>query len=68
MRLIYYSSRVKCDCSCYYLKSYNNKDEDKKNNKDGDRKYVEFCLEHCILKKIFKTTYRINSNLLKEFN
>ena len=69
LRLIYYSSRVKCDCSCHYLKCYNCKDEDKKNNKDGgDRKYVELGTEHCILKKIFKTAYRINSNLLKEFN
>ena len=65
LRLIYYSSRVKCDCSCHYLKSYNNKDED---NKNGDKKYVELGTEHCILKKIFKTAYRINSNLLKEFN
>ena len=72
LRLIYYSSRVKCDCSCHYLKSYNckdkDKDEDKTNNKDADRKYVELGTEHCILKKIFKTAYRINSNLLKEFN
>jgi len=70
-RLIYYSSRVKCDCSCHYLKTYNNinKEEAKNNNKDEDenedKKFVELGTEHCILKKIFKTAYRINSNLLK---
>jgi len=70
-RLIYYSSRVKCDCSCHYLKTYNNinKEEVKNNNKDEDenedKKFVELGTEHCILKKIFKTAYRINSNLLK---
>ena len=68
-KLIYYSSRVKCDCSCHYLKTYNNinKEEAKYNNKDGneDNKFVELGTEHCILKKIFKTAYRINSNLLK---
>jgi len=68
-RLIYYSSRVKCDCSCHYLKTYSNinKEEAKHNNKDGneDKKFFELGTEHCILKKIFKTAYRINSNLLK---
>ena len=44
------------------------KTEDKNDNKDSDKKYVELGTEHCILKKIFKTAYRINSNLLKEFN
>ena len=70
LRLIYYSSRVKCDCSCHYLKTYNNSnnDEEKSNNKDMCKKYVELGTEHCILKKIFKTAYRINSNLLKVFN
>ena len=70
LRLIYYSSRVKCDCSCHYLKTYNNSnnDEEKNNNKDICKKYVELGTEHCILKKIFKTAYRINSNLLKVFN
>ena len=70
LRLIYYSSRVKCDCSCHYLKTYNNSnnDEEKNNNKDVCKKYVELGTEHCILKKIFKTAYRINSNLLKVFN
>ena len=70
LRLIYYSSRVKCDCSCHYLKTYNNSnnDEEKNNNKDTCKKYVELGTEHCILKKIFKTAYRINSNLLKVFN
>ena len=68
-RLIYYSSRVKCDCSCHYLKTYNNinKEEAKHNDKEGneDKKCFELGTEHCILKKIFKTAYRINSNLLK---
>ena len=68
-RLIYYSSRVKCDCSCHYLKTYNNinKEEAKHNDKEGneDKKFFELGTEHCILKKIFKTAYRINSNLLK---
>ena len=86
LRLIFYSSRVKCDCSCHYLNNYDYKEkdeEDKKNNddkndivfvcdnnndKDIRRKFVELGTEHCILKKIFKTAYRINSNLLKEFN
>ena len=70
LRLIYYSSRVKCDCSCHYLKTYNssNNDEEKNNNQDMCKKYVELGTEHCILKKIFKTAYRINSNLLKVFN
>lgn len=40
----------------------------KNNNKDICKKYVELGTEHCILKKIFKTAYRINSNLLKVFN
>ena len=68
-RLIYYSSRVKCDCSCHYLKTYNNinKEEAKHNDKEGneDKKCFELGTEHCILKKKFKTAYRINSNLLK---
>ena len=68
-RLIYYSSRVKCDCSCHYLKTYNNinKEEATHNDKEGneDKKCFELGTEHCILKKIFKTAYRINSNLLK---
>lgn len=72
LRLIYFSSRVKCDCSCHYLKTYNNSkndnDEEKNNEKDTCKKYVELGTEHCILKKIFKTAYRINSNLLKVFN
>ena len=64
LRLIYFSSRVKCDCSCHYLKTYNNSkndnDEEKNNEKDTCKKYVELGTEHCILKKIFKTAYRIN--------
>ena len=67
MKLIYYSSKVKCDCSCHYLKSYKN-GENKKNSDDKDnnnifedeKKYVELGTEHCILKKIFQTAYRIN--------
>ena len=69
MRLIYYSSKVKCDCSCHYLKSYkNNENNDNNNVNKEDKKYVELGTEHCILKKIFQTAYRINSNLLKVFN
>ena len=67
MKLIYYSSKVKCDCSCHYLKSYknreNNKNSDDKDNKnifEDEKKYVELGTEHCILKKIFQTAYRIN--------
>ena len=69
LRLIYYSSKVKCDCSCHYLKSYkNNENNDNNNVNKEDKKYVELGTEHCILKKIFQTAYRINSNLLKVFN
>ena len=74
LKLIYFSSRVKCDCSCHYLKNYNSNNKDKKdnndNNKDDDDKktFVELGTERCILKKIFKTAFRINSNLLKVFN
>ena len=70
LRLIYYSSRVKCDCSCHYLKNNNiNEDEEKNSiNEEKNQKYVELGTEHCILKKIFKTAYRINSNLLKVVN
>ena len=67
MKLIYYSSKVKCDCSCHYLKSYkngeNNKNNDDKDNNniiEDEKKYVELGTEHCILKKIFQTAYRIN--------
>ena len=71
LKLIYFSSRVKCDCSCHYLKSYNKNNENEKDNdynKEEDKKFVELGTEHCILKKIFKTALRINSNLLKVFN
>ena len=44
----------------------NEKDNDY--NKEEDKKFVELGTEHCILKKIFKTALRINSNLLKVFN
>ena len=54
-KLILYSLRVKCDCSCHFLKDY-------ENNKNT--KYVELGEVHCILKKIFKTANRINPNLL----
>ena len=70
LKLIYLSSKIKCECSCHYLKNSKiNEDTDKKNNKNNDNnKFVELGTEHCILKKIFKTAYRINSNLLKVFN
>ena len=56
-KLIYNSTRIRCDCSCHYLKDYNEK------NGNND-KIIELGTEHCILKKIFKTAKRINSNLL----
>ena len=75
LKLIYYSCKVKCDCSCHYLKSYKNggnnnssNDKDDNNNVENEKKYVELGSEHCILKKLFQTAYRINSNLLKVFN
>ena len=54
-KLILNSSRIKCDCSCHYIKNYDNND---------NKKYVDLGTEHCILKKIFKTANRVNSNLL----
>ena len=69
LKLIYYSSRVKCDCSCHYLRNNNIKEGEKNNIKEEEnKKFVELGTEHCILKKIFKTAYRINSNLLKVIN
>ena len=62
LKLVYFSSRVKCDCSCHYLKNYTDHEE------NVNKKNVELGTEHCILKKIFKTACRINSNLLKVFN
>ena len=42
LKLTYYSSKVKCDCSCHYLKSYN-KNEDKKNyNNNKENKSILF--------------------------
>ena len=55
-RLIIHSSRIKCDCSCHYLKDYNDKNGNKENSKN-----IELGTEHCILKKLFKTANRINS-------
>ena len=51
------SSRVKCDCSCHYIKDYNNKNGQNIIN-------IELGTEHCILKKMFKTANRINSNAM----
>lgn len=51
------SSRVKCDCSCHYIKDYYNKNGQNINN-------IELGTEHCILKKMFKTANRINSNAM----
>ena len=67
--LTYISSNVKCDCSCHYLKSYN-KNEEKKNynNIKDNKKYVDLGTQHCILKKIFQTAFRINSNIPKVNN
>ena len=67
LKLIYFSSKVKCDCSCHYLKNYH-KNGDNYNNFEDDQNFVDLGTEHCILKKIFQTAFRINSNLLKEFN
>ena len=58
-KLIIYSSRIKCDCSCHYLKDYN-----VKNGANNNGKNIDLGTEHCILKKLFKTANRINSNLL----
>ena len=68
-KLTYYSSKVKCDCSCHYLKTYN-KNEEKKNynNNKENKKYVDLGTQHCILKKIFQTAFRINSNVPKVNN
>ena len=51
------SSRVKCDCSCHYIKDYYNNNGQNINN-------IELGTEHCILKKMFKTANRINSNAM----
>ena len=58
-KLIWASCRIKCDCSCHYLK-----DNNEKNGNNDNGKCVDLGTEHCILKKIFKTANRINSNLL----
>ena len=58
-KLIGYSSRMKCDCSCHYLK-----DNNVKNGTNNNGKNIDLGTEHCILKKLFKTANRINSNLL----
>ena len=67
LKLTYFSSKVKCDCSCHYLKSYNKNEDNNFNNKDN-KKYVELGTQHCILKKIFQTAFRINSNVPKVNN
>ena len=51
------SSRIKCDCSCHYLKdNYNT------HGNNGNDKPFELGSEHCILKRMFKTARRINPN------
>ena len=50
---------MKCDCSCHYLK-----DNNVKNGANNNGKNIDLGTEHCILKKLFKTANRINSNLL----
>ena len=52
MNMIIYVSKVKCDCSCHYLKNYNE-----------NVKFVDLGTEHCIFKKICQTAHRINSSL-----
>ena len=55
--LILNSCRIKCDCSCHYLKDYYNTHANNGNNKS-----FELGSEHCILKRMFKTARRINPN------
>ncbi len=56
-KVILNSSKVKCDCSCHYIKDYQNKNGQ---NITG----MELGSEHCILKKMFKTANRINPNIM----
>ena len=56
-KVILNSSKVKCDCSCHYIKDYQNKNGQ---NITG----MELGTEHCILKKMFKTANRINPNIM----
>ena len=56
-KVILNSSKVKCDCSCHYIKDYQNKNGQ---NISG----MELGTEHCILKKMFKTANRINPNIM----
>ena len=51
------SSKIKCDCSCHYLNDYHTQNGQNAN-------CVELGTEHCILKKMFKTANRINSNVM----
>lgn len=53
LNLIISSTRVNCDCSCHYLKNYDDKEKEE---------FIELGTEHCILKKMFRTAKRINSN------
>ena len=55
--LILNSCRIKCDCSCHYLKDYYNTHAN-----NGNDKSFELGSEHCILKRMFKTARRINPN------
>ena len=65
LKLIYFSSQVKCDCSCHYLKNYHKCADNNFNNFENEKNFMDLGTEHCILKKIFQTAFRINSNLLK---
>ena len=56
-KVILNSSKVKCDCSCHYIKDYQNKNGQ---NISG----MELGTEHCILKKMFKTANGINPNIM----
>ena len=56
-KVILNSSKMKCDCSCHYIKDYQNKNGQ---NITG----MELGTEHCILKKMFKTANRINPNIM----
>ena len=53
--LVFNAAKVKCDCSCHYIKNYND-DEGK------EKDFVDLGTEHCILKKIFRTAHRVSSN------
>lgn len=56
----YYSTKKKCDCSCHYLNLHDNIEE--KLNLNYINYSNEINVEHCMLKKIFKTAIRMSTN------